>query len=126
MEEKIIKTLTLENGLTLEIVDKSRPIAGDRWLVQLNARIAVPLTDELVGSIPRGELLHREYGLILDYEAELKRHFIGDNERDRVFQGFLDTVMKEKLPYLSHPDFAKKLAVLRLAELKKANPRLFN
>jgi hypothetical protein len=33
----------LNNGLTLEFWDYSRPIAGDRWFVLLEVRIAIPI-----------------------------------------------------------------------------------
>jgi hypothetical protein len=125
MEERIIKTVTMENGLKLELLDESRPIAGDRWLVQLNLRIVIPLTGELVRSLPDGEILHREYGLILEYTNEMKRHFVDGRDRERVLEGFVDIALKEKQPYLSHPDFAGRMAVSRLAELKREKPQLF-
>ena len=39
--EKLISRHTLDNGLTLEFWDLSRPMVGDRWLIVLEARIAV-------------------------------------------------------------------------------------
>ena len=36
----------LDNELTLEFWDHSRPVAGDRWFVCLSARIAVPVRTE--------------------------------------------------------------------------------
>jgi hypothetical protein len=35
----------LSNGLTLEIWDRSRPVAGDRWLVVLEGTVKVPVND---------------------------------------------------------------------------------
>jgi hypothetical protein len=47
MEEKLIKTLDLENGLQLNIYDASRKLVGDRWLVSLIVRMDVPVTEAL-------------------------------------------------------------------------------
>ncbi|MEJ2071368.1 MAG: hypothetical protein P8X58_13355 [Syntrophobacterales bacterium] len=38
----------LNNGLTLEFWDYSRPIAGDRWFVLLEVRIAIPTRSPVV------------------------------------------------------------------------------
>ena len=46
MPEKLFETITLDNNLDLEIRDLSRVIAGDRWLVSVEARINVPIKIE--------------------------------------------------------------------------------
>jgi hypothetical protein len=38
MNEKLIKTIVLKNGLKLEIYDQSRKIAGNRWLVKVEKK----------------------------------------------------------------------------------------
>jgi hypothetical protein len=43
MEEKLIKTIDLKNGLRLEIYDSSRSVGEDRWQVVLTARIEIPV-----------------------------------------------------------------------------------
>ncbi|MBT9438589.1 MAG: hypothetical protein GAS50_05285, partial [Desulfobacterales bacterium] len=48
MEEKLIKTIDLENGLELKLYDASRKLAGDRWLVSLIARMEIPTSDSLL------------------------------------------------------------------------------
>ena len=44
--EKMLSRHSLANGLTLELWDHSRPVAGDRWFVCLAARIAIPVRAE--------------------------------------------------------------------------------
>jgi len=46
VESKLIDRVPLENGLTLEMFDRSRPVAGDRWLVSFEARIEVKVRRE--------------------------------------------------------------------------------
>ena len=43
MDEKLIKTVELKNGLKLDVLDGSRKIAGDRWQVVLKIRINIPV-----------------------------------------------------------------------------------
>ena len=48
MEQTLIKTIELSNGLKLLFFDISRKLAGDRWYVGLIARIDIPLIDSLL------------------------------------------------------------------------------
>jgi hypothetical protein len=48
MEQTLIKTIELSNGLKLYFYDISRKLAGDRWYVGVIARIDIPLIDSLL------------------------------------------------------------------------------
>ena len=48
MEQTLIKTMELSNGLKLDFYDISRKLAGDRWYVGMIARIDIPLTNSLL------------------------------------------------------------------------------
>ena len=54
---KVVASIPLENGLTLELLDASRLLAGDRWLVHLVARMEIPLTPDLLDEVPDGDQL---------------------------------------------------------------------
>ncbi len=41
--EKLISRQLLPKGLTLELWNRSRPVAGDRWQVILETLIAIPV-----------------------------------------------------------------------------------
>jgi hypothetical protein len=43
---RLLERHALENGLTLEFWDYSRPLVGDRWFVRLEARIAIAVRAE--------------------------------------------------------------------------------
>ena len=43
MNDKLIKTIVLGNGLILEIYDHSRKIAGDRWLVKMVFKVDITI-----------------------------------------------------------------------------------
>lgn len=129
MTERLVESVPLENGLTLDVLDACRVIAGDRWLVHLIARIKTDLTPALLENVPDGDrllkILKQEYGDTIEYRADLKKHFVSETDRQRVFQEFRDIVIREKLPYLSHPSFKRRFALSRLSELRRKNPRLF-
>ncbi len=100
MTDKRIQTERLENGLTLEIVDRSRQVAGDRWYLEIVARMEIPLDG------PLGEQL----GDRVVFEQRRVRNFVDSAEKDAVVDemvaGFLTTVR----PYLGHPDFPRRYA----------------
>lgn len=130
MNERLVESISLENGLTLDILDSSRVMAGDRWLVHLIARIEVFPAPGLLDPLPDGDrllgILKQEHGENIEYRADLKKHFVSETDRHRVFQDFKDTVHKEKLPYLSHPDFARRFALSRISELTRKKPLAFH
>ncbi|MFO7784823.1 MAG: hypothetical protein ACQET7_08250 [Thermodesulfobacteriota bacterium] len=123
MNESVVESISLENGLTLDILDAGRAVEGGWWLVHLIARIEVFLTPGLLDSVPDGDrllgTLKQEYGEAIEYRTDLKKHFVSENDRHRVFQEFKDIIHREKRPYLSHPDFAKRFALSRIAELTR-------
>jgi len=43
VNEKLINTIVLGNGLILEIYDHSRKVAGDRWLVKMVSKVDIPI-----------------------------------------------------------------------------------
>lgn len=130
MTERVVEAISLENGLTLEILDASRVMAGDRWLVHLIARIEVFLAPGLLDPTQGGDrlldILKNEYGERIEYRSNLKKHFVSKEDRNRVFEEFKEIVKKEKRPYLSHPDFAKRFALSGISELKRKKPLVFH
>ncbi len=129
MPERLIKTITLNNSLTLEIWDLSQVLAGDRWLVNVEARMEVPFLMAQPESLPDFEdifvSLKKVYGENIPYRYSQKRHFLDKKEKEEVFQTFLDTLQQDLVPYLSHPDFARKLLLYKYRELKTRQPHLF-
>lgn len=65
--EKLISRHPLDNGLTLEFWDLSRPMIGDRWIVVLEARIAVAIGP---ATLPP-ELQDREAEVVLGLGPEV-------------------------------------------------------
>ena len=113
----------------MEVWDHSRVLAGDRWLVSLEARADIPLDMDYLSDLEHKEkalqALKKAYGDRIPYRYRQEKHFVDQRERHKVFQEFLDLLKSNVLPYLSHKEFASKLVLAKVRELKRKDPRLF-
>jgi hypothetical protein len=125
MEENLIKIIDLENNLKLEIYDISKKMAGDRWLVSILARIKIPVNPEsglFSGSEWSKEEIIKLLGNEAVFEQKRERYFIDEKNKQFVFNELCDSFVNNTISYLSHPDFPKKFAVMKLKEkIKKAS-----
>ncbi len=128
-EPVLIESIPLDNDLTLDLLDASRPMAGDRWLVHLVARMEILLTPDLLSSVQEDDrhraVLHEAFGDRLEYRADLKRHFVDQKNWQEVLRRLVEIVRREKMGYLAHPDFAERFVAHRVSELRRAKPWLF-
>ena len=112
MEQTLIKTMELSNGLKLEFYDISRKLAGDRWYVGMIARIDIPLTDSLLTNQQFSnysvEKIRNELGEAVRFQQKRERHYIDEREKDALLKGLMDSFIKGTLKYFSHPDFPEK------------------
>ena len=120
MEEKLIKTIDLENGLELKLYDASRKLAGDRWLVSLIARIEIP-TNKLLLKEDGSPLLNidevrKALGEKLLFEQKREKIFIDEKEKDEVLKEIQDFFLSCSLSYFSHSDFPKKYVLKKFNE----------
>jgi hypothetical protein len=130
MSEKLFEKITLDNGLVLEIWDLSRVMAGDRWLVGLEARLNVPIKIEHLETLPGKEkilaILKDTFGREISYRYNRQKFFVDKNMKRDVFRGNLEGLKESVLRYLSSPDFARKLVLSKYRELKSQKPHLFS
>ena len=127
MSGRLLETIPLSNGLTLEFWDESRPTAGDRWYVGVRAVVAVPLD----GSILEGPLaevvglMKREVGEAIHYHLLEERHFVAAGEVAGQQRELIQIFMENSLKYLSHPGFAENFIRRQTLELqgKKGWPK---
>jgi len=129
MPEKLFETITLDNNLDLEIRDLSRVIAGDRWLVSVEARINVPIKIEHLETLHDKEkilaIFKETFGREISYRYKQEKFFVDKNKKRDVFRENLERLKKSVLNYLSRPDFARKLVLSKYRELKTQKPYLF-
>lgn len=101
----------LRNGLILEIWDLSRPVAGDRYQVVLEARVNIRL--EAI-NLP-GEPASRKAEIIaalgpeLVYTRREERNFIDAKEAQGLLEEMETRLLALAAAYLGHPDFAPRL-----------------
>ncbi len=128
-KEIIVEKIDLGNGLELCLLDHSRILAGDRWLVSIEARIDVPLNEVYLDGVKDAEhilsILKKEYGEKVDYSYIQEKHFVDQKEKDSIFQQFIKNIKDNLLNYLSHPKLAQKILLARYRELKRKAPWLF-
>ena len=125
MEGKLIDKVRLQNGLALELYDRSKRVAGDRWLVSVVARIEVNVTPEYfegqhMPDVPF-DAIRTAVGHTVTYHHEKARNFISETEKDEVFEGLKERYLAASLGYLSNADFPSKLILM---EYQKARGEL--
>jgi len=123
MEEKLVETMELDNGLTLEICDCSRPVAGDRWLIFFVARIKVPVESGFFDEKSAGislDVVRSLVGRHAAYVHQKKSHFVGEKERDREFKKLKDDFLETNLGYLASPGFPNKMIMKAYRESQGA------
>jgi len=111
----------LQNGLTLELWDHSRPIAGDRWYVLLEARIAVPVRiDTLPPELkPQAAQVMAALGDEIIFSQKDERNFIAASEAPTLLQEMQARVLALAPGYFGHADFAARFIRRKYAEQQK-------
>ena len=111
--ENLIVSHSLANGLTVEIIDKSRLVAGDRWYVKI-----ICVTTGSYSSAKINELLDEEqYRAFLEKYPEGKiifqyakeRNFVDDAVKVEVLQELVDNIADSNLDYMAKESFAMNL-----------------
>ena len=118
LENELTDTIELSNGLTLEILDRSKPIAGDRWFVSFVARVEIEVRPELFegDGISENKIkgIQALAGEKASYQYENQRNFIDDTEKEKVSRKLKEDFLDTNLKYLSSPGFPKKLILSKL------------
>jgi hypothetical protein len=120
MKNGLIDRLELDNGQVLEMYDRSRAVAGDRWLVTLSARINVSVKPDYFSEAQAGEPDFREIvGLVGEtaaYKYDKTRNFIEGKNKDEVLKELMQNFLDNNLTYISKPDFPRRLILRKYRE----------
>jgi hypothetical protein len=122
MEEKRLETIALENGLCTILYDGSRPVAGDRWLVRLVARVVVGV-EPVLSDLSRAGLdpaaVQKRLGTEAVYEYVSQRRFVDEKDKETALtlqkEAFLETVAG----YLANPAFASRFIAKKYREAEE-------
>ena len=117
---KIVKTMELENGLTLEIRDESRKIGEDAYVVIMGARMEIQVQKDLFAAQVVSDKKFADILEILGddilYEYKSERNMIMSKEKDVVFESQVDTFVKNMVPYISKSIFPEKMILKEYRE----------
>lgn len=116
-----IETIDLPNGLVLTIDDLSRRIAADTVKVELCFQIKIDVLESFFAEASDYWKLTGIFGGELTYEHKLERSFVADADCASVRSELLETFKKNSLNYLSSPNFARKMTLSILRDIKQ-NP----
>lgn len=121
MTPKKIESITLDNGLTLNVFDLSRKVASDRWLVKLEAAIDIDVTENCFNAkVPMPAPLAQmraKLGERATYTYRAERNFVDAKDKDALF-GQMQTNLLDQIRYYSHPDFAGRFLIKEFARRK--------
>lgn len=112
----LVETTVLDNGLTMEIWDRSRPIAADTTKVELYVRVPVRLERAFFPGNEAFDVVRRIWGDQIVFEYVRERTFVGNDAREAVFAELLAAFRTHTLPYLGRPGFARGVALARYRE----------
>ena len=122
MRNELIEKVLLPNGLVLELWDQSRIMAGDRWLVQLLARVEVPVLLEYFSSLDDGDQAYQDlfaaYGDRLVFSQNKRRHFVDAREAESTLAGLVQRLKDTLVSYLGNPKFAALFALKEYGDLQ--------
>ena len=119
MAARLLERRELPNGVTLELWDESRRVAGDRWYVGVRAVVPVPLSEHQLDHIAPEvvELIRTEVGEHLCFQLKEEKNFVVEGEVDSVREEFKRVFLRNSLPYLSRPDFPSRFLSRKIREV---------
>jgi len=123
MKEKLIKTMDLKNGMHLKFYDNSRKLAGDRWLISLIIRMEIPVAEVSINdggkSMESVDEIKKVLGEKVLFELKRERIFVGESEKQAVFEEVYDFFIDSVLGYLSNKAFPKRYVLKKYREKVK-------
>ena len=114
----LIEEIKLPNGLTLQIFDLSRAIAADTVKVEISFQTKIFLKESFFTNNEDYVLVKNIMGEELAYEHTLERTFVKKENEDLTRNELINTFRNNSLEYLSNDNFAQKMALSKLREIK--------
>jgi len=115
MESMSVKTIELENNLTLVISDLSRKISENGCVVIMQAAIDIKIEKNLFFDEPMSDFEYQDILLTLGdkvrYEYKIERNFIKDPQKDEVFESLVKTFMDNLGQYVAKLNFPGKFVL---------------
>lgn len=113
-----IETIPLENGLTVEVRDLSRPIAADTTKVELLFSVAVPLHPEDCDCPAHCEMIRKVWGESPRFEYRAIRSFVRNTNVETTARELREAFQRDSLSYLARPDFPCRFTRAKYREIE--------
>lgn len=117
-----VRKIPLENGATLEVLDASRPMVGDRWQVAALFRMTIPVDRALADAGAEGPdpaEVRRLVGDTVRFEKRMERTFVPNEEKDTCFDDLVRRYLDGNLGYLGRPAFARNCVRRQYVEARR-------
>lgn len=115
MKENVYRKIDLENNHTLTILDLSRKIGADAWVVRMKAVVEVGIAKDLFKKPLPPEVSFEQIKEVLGdkvaYEYMVERNFIMDHEKEGLFETLLQTFLNNLGQYVSKKSFPEKFVL---------------
>lgn len=116
----LIERKKLANQVEVAFFDLSRPLAGDRWRLELRCQATVPVRAEWRGEAPE---IAAASGEQLTFTTSKARHFVDQGEKAVLMAELQREMEATLLPYLASPAFPLRLWQRAVADWQKQPPR---
>jgi len=115
MENKIVKKIELDNNQTLVILDLSRKISEDAYVVIMKATMEIKIEtqlflDDTISDFKFEDIL-ATLGDTATYEYKIERNFIMAKTKDEVFETLVKTFLDNLGQYVANSKFPGKLVL---------------
>lgn len=112
--QKLLHTLTLSNGLTVSIYDQTKVYFGDYHHVRVNIVCSIDaIADETALCWPDDFELHS-----ISYTRTLAKMGVPSDDIESATNALLNDFNLNSLPYISSPEFPRKMIQSELANKK--------
>jgi hypothetical protein len=112
--KRIIQRQHLDNGIELILYDRSRVLAGDRWLVDLLCEAHLCIDECYWENLPDEDVqlltdIKKMLGKKLVYAINKKRKFVASFEKETILHEMVQELQDAILEYLKRPAFPERL-----------------
>jgi hypothetical protein len=113
--DSLLKELTLDNGLVLEVRDESFNYYANFWNLKIvisgTVKVKPAYLEAIFPANPYEQKAKRALGGEVAYHRELTRIGVREAAKEATIQRLLGSFKENSLPYLGHPCFPERMVI---------------
>jgi hypothetical protein len=114
----------LDNRTVLALYDRSRQIAGDRWVIRIHGEARFPMDPNFFSHIDEEDpellsMVKERLGNELVFTLSRERNFVSEEEKEQLISELVGKVRANLTGYLGLPEFPEKLFRKQYEEQKR-------